>query len=466
MRTSFTKESFLSASRERVFSFHERPDAFPILTPAEQKIEVQSTVSTIRPSDERVRFSVPFLFLKFRFEMAHTLYDPPGLFVDEQKKGLFSSWRHEHRFLEGGDANHPACLLRDHIELAHPFLFIFAPFVRHRLQQLFEYRHRTTREAVMSRERDGSAARGKRLVLTGATGLIGRRVTEILLEQGAEVVALTRDPERAGRLLGDDVTPLFWDFERLEQGNWRRAMEGAHGVIHLAGTPLFERRWNSAFKRRMEESRVQGTRQLVEAVRRAEKRPGVFVSASAVGIYGTDPDRACDEEAGPGDDLLANICVNWEKEAVRLSSEGVRTALIRVGIVLSRESGALKELLPIYRWGLGGTMGSPRPTVNWIHLEDAARIFVMAALDPKMSGPYNATAPQPVSNRAFGRTLARVVKRPAPFVYPVSFLRLVIGEAAEYASGGPRVVSGKIEEAGYRFFFRDLEPALRNALRD
>jgi uncharacterized protein (TIGR01777 family) len=161
------------------------------------------------------------------------------------------------------------------------------------------------------------------------------------------------------RWLGQKITTVFWDLERPEQGEWRQAVEGAHGVIHLAGTPLFERRWNPDFKRRMAESRVQGTRQLVEAVRGATNKPGAFVSASAVGIYGTDPDRVCDEEASSGGDLLASICTNWEKEAARLSSDGVRTALLRIGIVLSRESGALKELLPVFRMGLGGTMGLP-----------------------------------------------------------------------------------------------------------
>jgi uncharacterized protein (TIGR01777 family) len=386
--------------------------------------------------------------------------------VDEQKKGLFSCWRHEHRFLEGGSAQDPACLLRDHIEFAHPLLFAFAPFVKRRLKPLFEFRHRKTRERVMAGERERPAAFGKRMVLTGATGLIGRRITEILLEGGAEVVALTRDPERARRRLGDGVTPVFWDFDHPGQGNWRQAMEGAHAVIHLAGTPLFEQRWNPAFKRRMQESRVQGTRQLAEAVRRARKGPGVFVSASAVGVYGTDPDRVCDEKAGPGDDLLSTICVDWEKEALRLSADKVRTVQIRIGIVLSRESGAVKELLPIHRLGLGGVMGSPLPFVNWIHLEDVARIFVMAALDGEMSGPYNAAAPHPVRNRDFSRAFARVVNRPALLVYPEPLLRLIIGEAAAYAAGGPRVVSSRVERAGYRFFFRELEPALRNTLRD
>ncbi len=465
MKSAFTKESFLSASPQEVFAFHERLDAFSLLTPADHAVEVGSTVSTLRPSDERARFTVSFLFLKFAFEMAHTVYEPPELFVDEQRKGLFTFWRHEHRFLPGAEAADPACLLRDQIAFGHPLLFAFAPFVLHRLKSLFEYRHRKTREAVMADRRRSSGAFGKKLVVSGATGLIGRRVCEILLERGAEVVALTRDPERARELLGEAVTPVFWDFERPGQGGWRQSLEGAHGVIHLAGTPLFAQRWNPAFKRRIERSRVGGTRQLAEAAREARRSPRAFVSASAIGFYGTDPDRDADEQSAAGDDLLARICAAWEKEAARLPDQGVRTALIRIGIVLSRRSGALKELLPVFRAGLGGTMGSPLPHVNWIHLEDAARIFVMAALDERMSGPYNAVAPQPVRNREFCRTLGRVLRRPALLAYPVPLLRLIIGEASTYASGGPRVCSERIEKAGYRFFFRELEPALLNAVR-
>jgi uncharacterized protein (TIGR01777 family) len=464
MRARFTRGSFFSVSKKELFEFHERADAFSLLTPAFAKIEVESTASTLAPSDEVVRFALRFGPLRFRFENVHTVYQPFDLFVDEQRKGLFTEWRHEHRFREGAWAADPASLLTDEIVYAHPLLVLFDPVVRFRLGRLFEYRHRTTAREVHQGRGPRRGEAGGRVVVTGATGLIGKRIVRILVEKGSRVVALARDVEKARRLLGDRVSCVHWDFERPEQGDWRRELDGAEGVIHLAGTPLFERRWNAAFKREMEESRVAGTRQLVDAIGASAEKPRVFVSASALGYYGVDPERVVDETAPPADDLLARICVQWESEARKLEALGVRTVQMRIGIVLSRQAGALKEVLPLFRVGFGGTMGDPRPTINWIHLEDVARMFTMALWNQQMRGPYNAAAPSSVSNEDFARGIARALGRPALMRYPLPVLKIIIGEAGEYASGGPRVEVAKIQDAGYRFFFSDLDQALAHEL--
>jgi len=464
MKTRFNKESFFSLPREAVFAFHERPDAFQLLTPPSHNIEVISTASTLKPSDDVVRFIASFLFLKFRFEMVHTDYEPPERFVDQQKKGLFSSWRHEHRFVSGGWEKAPACMLSDSIDFSHPLLPLFVPFVRHRLSSLFEYRHQKTKEAVDQQAKSTPHA-GATVAITGATGLIGRRITEILLEMGVRVVALCRNTEAAERRLGPDVEVVSWDFTRPDAGDWKRYLDGADALIHLAGTPLFKQRWSAAFKEEIRESRVSSTRQLVEAIRSTAKRPPVFVSASAVGIYGTDPNRVCGEDASPADDLLAEVCTAWEHEAKQLDAEGVRTVQIRIGIVLDTRSGALKEVLPLFRFGLGGTLGLPDPWFNWISLEDVARIFVMAVFDADLKGPYNAVAPHPVTNREFARAIGRILKRPLLGVYPIQLLKILIGDAADYSSGGVQARSEKIQQAGYCFFFEELEPALHNALK-
>ena len=172
-----------------------------------------------------------------------------------------------------------------------------------------------------------------------------------------------------------------------------------------------------------------------------------------------------DEDAPPADDLLARICVNWESEATRLEAHGVRGVQARIGIVLSTESGALKELLPLFRMGLGGTMGHPHTYINWVHIEDVARILVMAVFNGEMRGPYNVVAPHPVTNAEFAKAIARVLRRPALMRFPVFMLKLIIGEAGEYASGGARARADRMESAGYGFFFEQLEPALRNLLR-
>jgi len=214
----------------------------------------------------------------------------------------------------------------------------------------------------------------------------------------------------------------------------------------------------------MEQSRTLGTRQLVEAIIASEQKPRVFISASALGYYGTNPDGVVDESASPADDLLARICVNWENEARKLDAHGVRTIQMRIGIVLSAESGALKELLPLFRMGLGGTMGDPRPHINWVHIEDMARIFAMALKNEKMCGAYNAVAPNPVSNRNFAKAIARALNRPALLRLPVPVLRIILGEAGQYVSGGPQVRGAKIQDSGYRFFFSHVDQALSNLL--
>ncbi|MFH1999430.1 MAG: TIGR01777 family oxidoreductase [Planctomycetota bacterium] len=464
MNSTFIKESFLSVPKRDLFAFHEQPDAFSLLTRKSDNIEVISTASTLKPSSDVVRFIAHFLFFRFRFAMIHTEYEPPDLFVDEQKEGLFTRWRHEHRFIEAGWKADPATLLQDRIDFAHPLLFLFRPFVHHRLKSMFAFRHGKTAEEVHGKAKKTQGHAGTRVIVTGATGLIGKRITRILRDKGVSVTAFVRDVEKAHTKLGHDVECVHWDFHKPHEGTWKERIQGADAIIHLAGTPLFKQRWTPAFKEEMEQSRVLGTRQLVEAVKAADHKPRAFVSASAVGIYGTDPDRTVDENTGFGDDLLARICIHWENEACKLNSGGIRSAQIRIGIVLSTESGAIKEMLPLFRAGMGGIMGYPHHWINWIHLEDMARIFVMAAFNEEMHGPFNAVAPAPVQMRTFSQIFARTLRRPCLMRYPVPILKMIIGEAGEYSSGGPRADCGKLEKTGYSFFFTEIGAALTNIL--
>jgi uncharacterized protein (TIGR01777 family) len=171
------------------------------------------------------------------------------------------------------------------------------------------------------------------------------------------------------------------------------------------------------------------------------------------------------ESSPAGGDLLADICTAWEAEARAVERAGVRSVQVRTGVVLSPASGALKEMLPLFRLGLGGVLGRPTPWMNWIHLEDVARIFVMALDDGELSGPLNAVAPHPVINRTLANTLGHVLRRPSLMRYPEALLRVGIGEAARYAAGGPRVLADRVQELGYTFFFPELELALRHLLR-
>jgi uncharacterized protein (TIGR01777 family) len=306
----------------------------------------------------------------------------------------------------------------------------------------------------------------KTIVVTGATGLIGGRITEILVEKGERVILLSRNVEKTKKIFGDTVEVVHWDFDesRSKDDSWKRAIGEADGVIHLAGTPLFAKRWNAEFKRQMKESRTLSTRQLVDAIKASDNKPEVFLCASAVGVYGTNPHMLASEDSPPGDDLLADICVAWEDEAKAVEECGVRSAQLRIGVVVDTRSGALREMLPLFKFGLGGVLGRGSPWINWIHLEDAARIFTMALYHREINGPLNVAAPHPVTNKTLAHSLAHVLRRPCLMWYPQSLLKIGIGEAAHYASGGPRVVVDKVLESGYTFFFDDLEPALRSLL--
>ena len=465
MRFAFEKDSFYSVSPQTLFELHERPDAFSILSPKDLNIEVMNAATTLRPSDEVVEFAVGVLGLRFPFAMVHTVYEKPHRFVDEQLRGPFSTWKHEHRFIQGGWREDPATLLRDRIDYAHPLLFLGKPFVARPLEKLFTLRHEITGREIGSAVLKESKMTGKSVVITGATGLIGGRITEILVEKGCGVTVFARDVAKAQRRFGQRVAYAEWDFSAPGAGDWQKPLAQADAVIHLAGTPLFSKRWNRAFKKEMEESRTLSTRSLVDAIADNDHKPEVFVSASAVGVYGTDPAGLVHESTPSGDDLLARICVEWENEARALESSGVRTVQLRFGVVLSPKSGALKEMLPVFKIGAGGVFGAPDPWINWIHLEDAARISVMALQNKTSTGPINVVSPHPVTNKTFAHSLARVLRRPSVFRYPSFLMKLAIGEAGVYSSGGPRVSAQQVQDGGYDFFFSELEPALRNLLR-
>lgn len=464
MRRVFSKESFFSLPPEVVFEFHERPDAFKLLTPPDFAAEVHSTASTLKPSRDIVRFTKREMGLPFKFEMIHTVYEKPSLFVDEQLRGPFSTWKHEHSFLRGGWEKDPVTLMRDKVSYAHPLLFAGNFAVAMPLAKLFEERHAITHSELADQMRQKAAERRQKIVITGATGLIGGRIAEILIEKGEEVVLLVRNVKKAKGLFGDAAKYATWDFHKPDEGDWKSAVAEADGVIHLAGTPLFAKRWTPEFKRDMKESRTLSTRQLVDVIKESDHKPEAFVCASAIGIYGPDPTILADETEPPGDDLLADICRAWEEEARAVEEAGVRSVQMRIGVVVDRRSGALKEMMPLFWLGGGGILGAPDRWLNWIHLEDAARIFIMALDNDELSGPFNVAAPRPVTNRTFAYTLAHVLRRPCLMRYPEFMVRMAIGEAATYAAGGPRVTADLIRSKGYDFFYEDLEEALRGLL--
>ena len=302
-----------------------------------------------------------------------------------------------------------------------------------------------------------------RVVITGATGTIGSALVATLTAQGDQVVALSRNPDKARQKLGDGVEHHAWPQPKSSPPP-APALTGADAVIHLLGEPL-DKRWTEDVKREIEQSRVLGTRQLVAGLTQLpqERRPAVLVSQSATGYYGARGEEEVTEADGPGDDFLAGVVVAWEREAEQVPA-GVRLVLTRTGVVLSPSGGALGSMLPFFRLGLGGPVAGGRQYVPWIHLDDVVAGLIAAARDSGLQGPLNLTAPEPVTNRELTRALASTLHRPAIFPVPSLALKALYGEMAMIVLTGQRAVPARLEALGYAFRRPELEPALRDAV--
>ncbi len=290
-------------------------------------------------------------------------------------------------------------------------------------------------------------------LVTGATGFIGRQLVARL----ENPVVLSRNPRRAIERLGQ-VQVFPWDPTSEEPP--AEAFRNVEAVFHLAGESVGEGRWTAAKKRRIRASRVDGTRHLVDALGRLSSRPGVLVSASAVGYYGSRGDEVLDESSPPGEDFLAETCKQWESESARARDHGLRVVNPRTGIVLGAGGGALARMLLPFKLCIGGRLGTGRQWMPWIHIEDLVGLLLAAAKDDRFDGPINAVAPTQVTNREFTRVLASVLRRPAVFPAPRVALRMALGEFGNVLLTSQRAVPTAAQTAGYQFRYDDLKQAL------
>ncbi|MBK9714684.1 MAG: epimerase [Kouleothrix sp.] len=332
-------------------------------------------------------------------------------------------------------------------------------------------------------------ADSKRVVVTGATGMIGRALCKELIAKGYQVVAFSRNPQSARRAVPGAAEYVAWTAS--ESGAWAGAIDGAHAVVHLAGASLFGKRWTAEYKREIVDSRVIGTRGLVQAMARAQTKPRVFISGSAVGYYGPSGDAKLDERAPLGGDFLAReVCAGWEHEADQAEALGVRTvifrsgvvigggeepmglpidlrgaSLSRPGIILKTEDGAFPLLAMPFYFFAGGPILPGTQWFAWIHLDDTIGLLLLALEDERVRGPLNATAPESQTNREFARTLGRVMGRPSIMPVPGFALKLLLGEMADMITTGQRVLPKKALDLGYTFKYPSSEQAIRQILR-
>src|SRR4051794_18000196 len=300
---------------------------------------------------------------------------------------------------------------------------------------------------------------GMRVTLTGASGLIGTKLVDALKARGDDVTVLSRDPARTSRALG--VAAEAW--QPTDGPAPVAALSGRDAIVHLAGERV-DQRWSASAQRAIRASREIGTRNLVDGLRGAEPRPDVLVSSSAVGYYGAHGDEVVDESTPGGHDFLGEVCAAWEREAERAEDLGMRVVRVRTGVVLDRRGGALARMLAPFRAGVGGPVAGGEQYMPWIHADDLVGIYLAAIDGGHWSGPVNATAPEPVTNRDFSRALGRALHRPAVMPIPGAALRLLYGEMAEIVTEGQRAVPRRALELGYRFAHPDLDEALRDAL--
>jgi uncharacterized protein len=289
--------------------------------------------------------------------------------------------------------------------------------------------------------------------------MIGRAVVRALRERGDDVVALSRDAQRASRLLG--VKAFSW--KPTHEPPPAEALEGCEGVINLLGEPIAQR-WTDSARQRIFESRELGTRNLVAALRDSGPRMRVLVSQSGVGWYGAHADERLDESAPSGDDFEAEVVVAWEREAERAEELGLRVVRTRTGVVLSDSGGALEKMLPPFKLGVGGPVAGGRQYLSWVHLDDVVRAMLFCLDNEEASGPVNLTAPEPVTNAELSKALGRVLHRPAFMPVPALAVKLLYGEMSTIVTTGKRVIPKRLTELGYEFEYTDVETALRATL--
>lgn len=297
----------------------------------------------------------------------------------------------------------------------------------------------------------------KHVLITGGTGFIGKQLTPLLVKQGYQVTLLTRSPHKAQQLFGDEVNTLA-DIADISK------LPAIDGVINLAGEGILDKRWSKSRKQVLLASRVELTEKLVAALIESSHKPACFISGSAVGYYGDRGDEPCPVNSKPGNDFSAMLCKQWETAAKRIKDIGCRLVIIRTGIVLDKKGGALERMILPFRLGLGGKIGSGKQWFPWIHRTDFCRMILFLLEDSRCSGPYNGTAPIPVTNKEFTQALGKAQSKPTLLPVPGIALKLALGEASELLLGGQNATPDKILQEGFKFKYTTIERCLKDCV--
>ncbi|WP_269928472.1 TIGR01777 family oxidoreductase [Kocuria massiliensis] len=476
--TTYRHRALLDHSRSEVTSWYARPGAVVRLSPPwstrvisgpSDGLEVGSRTE-LRMGPQWADGLVPGAFPVrpgARWLAEHTEFRPGESFTDVMVRGPLRSWKHRHDFLDAGT---------DGAEVADTVDYELPSALRGRflrgedrleaeLDRVFAYRTDQTRAdldfAASLRRVPGAPWEPLKIAVAGSSGLVGTQLTALLRGAGHQVFRLERRTGYSGEL---GAGRIAWDptQHRLDPAK----LIGIDAVINLAGEPIFGA-FTAKHRRALLESRLNATETIVEAMREAADRggPGALINASASGYYGHDAGEV-DEDSAPGEDFLAGLCFEWEKAALRAEEFGTRVVTVRTGLVLSAAGGLLAAQLPLYFGGAGGPLGGGNQWQPWISVDDMAQIYALAAISPRLSGPVNAAAPNPVRQRDFARSLGEVVHRPSRLPTPRQAPRLLLGRQAteELALSSAAMVPRVLTDAGYVFRFPELDGALRHTL--
>jgi len=447
----YERRSTMPVPVDELYAWHTRPGAFERLAPPWQHPRVVERAGTIADGD-RLVMEVPIGPAHVRWVAVHREHVPGHQFVDVQEKGPFALWRHRHVFEPEGDTH---SVLRDSVEYELPgppaVTRVAAGAAQRRLERLFDFRHARTRDDL---ERHAAYAGRPRLkvAIGGASGFVGAHLAAFLTSGGHEVVRLTR---RRGR------EPGWVQWDPAHGHVDLAALDGVDAIVNLAGASLASL-WTAARRREILDSRRQTTGLVATAAASLPRPPSVVVSASAIGYYGSRGAEELTEDSPAGHGFLSEVCRVWEDALEPARATGVRTVSLRFSPVLGGAGGMLPLMALPFKAALGTRLGDGEQWMSWVAIDDLVGAALLALFDEGLSGPVNVTAPRPVTNREFTATLAGVVRRPAPFAAPRAVLEKGLGDMGrEMLLTSQRVRPARLEEAGFRWLFPDLEAALR-----
>ncbi len=450
----FEKISPIAAPARDLYAWHTRPGAFTRLIPPWQEISLPAGGPTVRNGAQvRIRMKRGPLTLSWLAE--HRNVRPGESFEDFQVSGPFGKWEHLHEFRPAVNGS----ILRDSIHYRPPGgalgAAVLGGSIRADIERTFAYRHRTTAADLALHA--GFAGRSPLTVaITGASGLVGESLSALLTTGGHRVLRLVRRPS-------DHPDAVEWrpEIGIVEPGR----LEGIDAVVHLAGENIGSGRWTKRKRERILTSRVQGTRSLIQSLAVLDAPPNVFLGASAVGVYGDRGSQLLDERNAPGDGFLADVCAQWEDAVGTAGELGSRVAMLRFGVIVSPRGGMLAKLLPPFRAGLGGVVGSGEQYLSWVSIDDAISAALFTLQRDDLEGPINVVAPHPVTNRGLTRRLGDVLQRPTILPMPAPLARAAFGQMAdEMLLASTRVVPTILQDAGFGFRHQRLEDALAHLL--